>query len=68
MGPSSNATYNKMVDKLKSKSEEELQLLYLKFFSDDLKNEWKGITTEGNFDKVSDEDILNAIQKQRYSR
>lgn len=65
---SSNSTYNKMINKLRNKTEEELQLLYLKFFVDDLRNEWKEIANEGNLQKASDEDIIRAIQRQRYSR
>ena len=37
--PSSNSTYNKMVNKLRNKTEEELEVLYLKFFIDDLRLE-----------------------------
>ncbi len=54
-----------MIDKLRGKSEEELKLLYLNFFSDDLNQEWKEITSTSNFEDASDEQIIRAIQKQR---
>lgn len=62
----SPTVFEQIVDKLRGKSEEELTLLYMKFFSSDLKKEWEEITAEGNFDNVSDEDIVKAIQKNRY--
>ena len=65
--PSSNSTFAEMVDKLRNKSEEELKLLYLKFFSNELNEEWKEITKETDFKNASDEEIVKAIQKQRYS-
>lgn len=58
--PTLNSTYFKVVDKFQNKSEEELQLLYLKFFSDDLKKERKEITKEGNFQKASEENIIGS--------
>ncbi|MCW3113146.1 MAG: hypothetical protein JWR18_1542 [Segetibacter sp.] len=56
-----------MVNKLRDKSEEELKLLYIKFFSNELNEEWREITKEADFKNASDEDIIQAIQKQRYS-
>lgn len=58
--PSSNSTYNKMVNKLRNKTEEELEVLYLKFFIDDLRNEWKEITNGGNFQKALEENIIGS--------
>lgn len=63
---SSNSAFSEMVDKLRNKSEEELKLLYLKFFSNELNDEWKEITKESNFNNTSDHEIIRAIQKQRY--
>ena len=60
------SVFAQIVDKLRGKSEEELKLLYMKLFSSDLKKEWQEITAEGNFENVSDEDIVKAIQKNRY--
>jgi hypothetical protein len=55
-----------IVDKLKDKSEEELKLLYIKFFSKELAEEWSSITETSNFENVSEEDIIKAIMKKRY--
>lgn len=56
-----------LVDRLRYKSEEELKRLYAIFFREDLENEWKQISFKGNFSEVSEEDIISAIQKKRYS-
>ena len=61
------SAFDQMVARLKNKSEEELKLLYLKFFSNDLNDEWKEITTGSNFKDATEEDIVKAIQKNRYS-
>lgn len=58
--------FERIVDRLRGKSEEELTLLYIKLFSSELEQEWKEITAEGNFENVTDEDIVKAIQKNRY--
>ncbi len=55
-----------MVDKLRDKSEEELKMLYLRFFSDDLTNEWKNITSDADFKDADEAEIVKAIQKNRY--
>ena len=60
------SVFAQMVDKLRSKSEAELKILYLRFFQKELQAEWKGITKDGNFKKVSEDDIIKAIQKNRY--
>jgi hypothetical protein len=65
--PSSNSTFLQMVDKLRNKSEEELKMLYIKFFSSELAEEWGEIANEADFRSASDEEIIKAIQKQRYS-
>ncbi len=61
------STFAQIVDKLRNKSEEELKLLNLKFFSKELNEEWGKITSEADFKSATDEDIVNAIQKNRYS-
>jgi len=60
------SVFAQMVDKLRNKSEEELKMLYLKFFSDELNEEWKSITGETSFGAVTDEKIVQKIQKDRY--
>lgn len=61
------STFAQMVDQLRTKSEAELKMLYLQFFNNDLKEEWKNITQSSNFKNASEEDIIKAIQKNRYS-
>jgi hypothetical protein len=61
------STFAQMVDQLRTKSEAELKLLYLQFFKNDLNEEWKNITKSADFKSVSEEDIVKAIQKNRYS-
>ena len=56
-----------LVDKLKDKSEEELKLLSIKFFSTELADEWASITASSNFGNSTEEDIVNAILKKRYN-
>lgn len=58
--------FAQMVDKLRDKTEEELKMLYLKFFSSELADEWKMTTTEADFRNATEEDIIKAIQKARY--
>jgi hypothetical protein len=58
------SAFARMVDKLRNKSEAELKVLYLRFFKNDLKNEWKEITKDSNLKKTSEEDIIKAIQKK----
>jgi hypothetical protein len=60
------SAFAQMVDTLRNKSEAEIKVLYLRFFKNDLKNEWKEITKGSNLKKTSEEDIIKAIQKNRY--
>ena len=60
------SVFAQMVDRLRSKSEAELKMLYLRFFQNELKDEWTSITKDTNFDNASEEDIVKAIQKNRY--
>jgi neutral trehalase len=60
------SVFAQMVDKLRSKSEAELKMLYLRFFKKELHTEWKAITKDGSFKKISEDDIIKAIQKNRY--
>lgn len=60
--------FAQMVDKLRNKSDEELKLLYLKFFASDLKDEWKNITESADFGNATEDDMVKAIQKNRYQQ
>jgi N6-adenosine-specific RNA methylase IME4 len=60
------STFARMVDKLRNKSEAELKMLYVQFFGNELKDEWKSITNDADFKNASEEDIIKAIQKNRY--
>lgn len=62
------STFADMVDRLRFKSEAELKMLYSKFFSEELIEEWKDITKDADFKDASDEDIIKAIQKNRYNK
>jgi threonine synthase len=62
------STFAQMVDGLRNKSEEELKLLYLRFFASELTDEWKTITSSADFKDVSEENIIKAIQKNRYEQ
>ena len=54
-----------MVDKLRNKSEEEIKMLYVKFFENELKEEWQSITKESDFKNATEEDIIKAILQNR---
>lgn len=60
------SAFAQMVDKLRNKSEAELKMLYLRFFKNDLTDEWKKITKDAGLKKASEGDIIKAIQKNRY--
>lgn len=60
------STFAQIVYKLRNKNEEELKLLYLKFFSSELIGEWENLTKDADFNNASEEDIIKAIQKNRY--
>lgn len=55
-----------IVDKLRYMDEAELKLAYVKLFRKELEEEWKSITGEADFSKVTDKDIQDAIGKERY--
>jgi hypothetical protein len=55
-----------IVDKLRYMDEAELKLAYIKLFRKELEEEWKNITKEADFSKVTDKEIQDAIQKERY--
>ena len=60
--------FAQLVDQLRNKTEKELKMLYLNFFSKDLKEEWKALTKKADFGKASEGDIVKAIQKNRYKK
>lgn len=60
------SAFAQMVDKLRNKSEAEIKILYLKFFGNELKEEWQNITKEADFSNATAKDIIKAIQKNRY--
>jgi hypothetical protein len=60
--------FAQMVDKLRTKSEAELKMLYMQIFATELKNEWQDITAEAGFKETSEEDIIKAIQQKRYKK
>lgn len=62
------STFAQMVDKLRNKSEEELKLLYTRFFSNELLDEWKKITQDADFKDADDKEIVKAIQRNRYKK
>lgn len=66
--PQQPSMFAQMVDGLRNKSEEELKLLYLRFFASDLANEWKTITSSAAFNNATEEDIVKAIQQNRYKQ
>jgi hypothetical protein len=59
--------FAQLVDQLRTKSDAELKMLYVQFFKNDLKEEWKEITQAADFKDASEEDIIKAIQKNRYN-
>jgi len=60
------STFARMVDKLRTVDKAELKLAYIRLFKNDLAKEWESITSEMDFSKISDEEIVAAIQKTRY--
>ncbi len=62
----SPSLFAQMVDKLRSKSEAELKMLYLKIFATEVKNEWQEVTDEADFKNATEEDIIKAIQQKRH--
>lgn len=66
MPPIQPSTFAQLVDKLRNKSDEELKMLYMKFFSSELADEWQDITSEADFKEATEDDIIKAIQKNRY--
>jgi hypothetical protein len=62
------STFAQIVDKLRNKTEAELKLLYVQLFANEIEKEFEDITKTANFQTVTDDDIVKAIQKSRYGR
>ena len=60
-----NVLYKQIVNSLKTKSEEELKLLYLSLFADDLQKEWKSITQKANFGRITEKELVSKISKTK---
>ena len=61
-----NVLYKQIVNSLKTKSEEELKLLYLNFFAEDLQKEWKTITQKANFGSITEKELISTISKKKH--
>ena len=62
------SAFAQIVDRLKNKSEDEIKLLSMKLFVIVLSDEWASITASADFGNASEEDIINVILKNRYSK
>ena len=62
------SAFAQLIDKLRNKSEEEIKLLQMKFFSSELSQEWASITASSTFENVSEDDIVKAIVQKRYGK
>ena len=60
------SVFAQMVDKLRTKTDAELKMLYMQFFKDEFTNDWKNITGEADFNIVTDNEIVAAIENKRY--
>ena len=60
------STFAQIVDKMRTMNEAELKLLYLQVCKDELIKEGEEITSQMNFENVTDDEIVKAIQKKRY--
>ncbi len=47
-------------------NEAELKLAYIRLFKDDLAKQWETITSEATIGDATDDDIVAAIQENRY--
>jgi hypothetical protein len=62
----SPSAFAQMIDKLRTKSEEEIKALQIKFFSSEPAEQWNEITASSNFDEITEDDIIKAIVEKRY--
>jgi hypothetical protein len=61
----STSAFALMVDKLRTRGEEEIKLLQTKFFSSEFIDEWASITSSSNVENISEKDIVKAIVQKR---
>jgi hypothetical protein len=60
------STFALIVDKLRKLDEAELKLAYIRFFKEDLVKEWEEITSRLNFGDITDEEIVERMERMRY--
>ena len=60
-----NVLYKEIVNSLKTKSEEEIKVLYLDFFAEDLQKEWATITKKANFGNLTEKELIAIISKTK---
>lgn len=58
--------FAQIVDKLRGMSEEELKVLYIQLFKDEIAKDFEQISYEMTFANTTDEDIDMAFLKSRY--
>jgi hypothetical protein len=61
-----NLLYKQIVNSLKTKSEEELKLIYINLFADDLQKEWEIITQKSNFGSITKKELISRIRKTKH--
>ena len=61
-----NVLYKQIVNSLKTKSEEELKLLYINLFADELQKEWETITQKANFGSITEKELISTISKTKH--
>ncbi len=61
-----NILYKQIVNSLKTKSEEELKLLYINLFGDELQKEWETITQKANFGSITEKELISMISKTKH--
>lgn len=61
------SAFAQIVDKLRTKTDTELKMLYMQFIKVDFIAEWQKIASEADFSQVTDEEIVAAIESKRYN-
>ena len=61
-----NILYKQIVNSLKTKSEDELKLLYINLFADELQKEWETITQKANFGSITEKELISMISKTKH--
>ena len=57
------STFTEIIDKLNTKSEQDLKFIYTRLFSEELAKEQEGITNDATFQNISEDDIIKAVRK-----